>query len=305
MNQKVTLIYNPTAGRLRRDPELLERLALALQDRGLTVTLAPTAHAQHASELAREAVMLGADCILVLGGDGTINEAAQGMIGSRAALAFYPGGTANVFAKELNMPHDPEALAELIAANFTRTIGIGKASKPTGNWQRYFLLMAGIGLDATIVQNVNLDWKKKAGIGAYVAAGLGFLARMPLTPFTYSINGNKRPSNFTLISNAANYAAFFTLAPDARLEDKDFKVCSFNSRSRLAYLFYALMSVSGRHTRSSGVTYESAQQVSANSNDDALVQLDGEVVGHLPMQFEKLPHALRVVAPPVNSVRRQ
>ncbi|NOT64363.1 MAG: acylglycerol kinase family protein, partial [Acidobacteria bacterium] len=102
MTRSVTLIYNPTAGRLRRDPELLERLALALQDRGLTVTLAPTERAHHAAELARAAVQREADCVLVLGGDGTINEAAQGVIGSRAALAFYPGGTANVFAKELN-----------------------------------------------------------------------------------------------------------------------------------------------------------------------------------------------------------
>ncbi|NOT60069.1 MAG: hypothetical protein HOP19_07575, partial [Acidobacteria bacterium] len=176
---------------------------------------------------------------------------------------------------------------------------VGRASKKEGNWERYFLLMAGIGLDATIVDNVNLDLKKRVGIGAYVAAGLSFLARMPLTPFTYSINNDKRPSNFTLISNAANYAAFFTLAPDAQLEDKDFKVCSFNSRSRLAYLFYALLSLGGRHTTSPGVTYERAKRVSANSNDAALVQLDGEVVGHLPMQFEKLPDALRVVAPPV------
>ena len=239
------------------------------------------------------------DCVLVLGGDGTINEAAQGVIGSRAVLAIYPGGTANVFAKELNLPHDPEALAELIAGNITRTIAVGRASKRDTNWQRYFLLMAGIGLDATIVHNVNLNLKKRVGIGAYVAAGLSFLARMPLTPFTYSINNDKRPSNFTLISNAANYAAFFTLAPDAQLEDKDFKVCSFNSRSRLAYVFYALLSLGGRHTTSPGVAYERATRVSANSNDAALVQLDGEVVGHLPMQFEKLPDALRVVAPRV------
>jgi diacylglycerol kinase family enzyme len=66
----------------------------------------------------------------------------------------------------------------------------------------------------------------------------------------------------------------------------------------LAYLGYALLSVAGRHTHSPGVIYERAVRVSANSNDATLVQLDGEVVGHLPMQFEKLPDALRVVAPP-------
>jgi YegS/Rv2252/BmrU family lipid kinase len=302
MSQKVTLIYNPTAGTLRREPAIIERLTAALHRRGLFVTPAPTTCAEHASELARQAVEDGTDYVLVCGGDGTINEAVQGLIGSHTALALYPGGTANVFAKELGLAKDPDAIAELIAKGQTRTISVGRAWKTEGNWQRYFLLMAGIGLDAAIVQSVNLEWKKKAGIGAYVAAGLGFLARLPLTPFTFSTSfpndDDKRASTFTLIANAANYAACFSIAPDAQLEDKDFKVCSFNSHSRLAYLAYALLSVAGRHTHSPGVIYERATQVSANSNDAALVQLDGEVVGHLPMQFEKLPGALRVVAPP-------
>lgn len=302
MSQKVTLIYNPTAGTLRREPALIERLTAALHRRGLYVTPAPTTCAHHASELARQAVADGTDYVLVCGGDGTINEAVQGLIGSNTALALYPGGTANVFAKELGLTKDVEAIAALIASGQTRTISVGRAWKTEGNWQRYFLLMAGIGLDASIVQSVNLEWKKRAGIGAYVAAGLSFLARLPLTPFTFATNDGKRASTFTLIANAANYAALFTLAPDACLDDNEFKICSFNSRSRMAYVAYALLSLAGRHTQSPGVIYERAVRVSANSpfpslNNAALVQLDGEVVGHLPMQFEKLPCALRVVAP--------
>ncbi len=300
--ERITLIYNPTAGTLRRDPSIIQRLVTALEAHHLAVTLAPTKHAHHATELAREAVHAQADCVLVCGGDGTINEAAQALVGSATALAIWPGGTANVLAKELHLPNDTAALAALIAQGQTRAISVGKAIKPNGkadgDWQRYFLVMAGIGLDATIVQNVDLKLKKRLGTGAYLAAGLEFLARLPLTPFSITFNGQRHASTFAVISNAANYAALFSLTPDARLTDDRFKVCLFNSQSRLAYLGYALLSTAGRHVHASGVTYEAAQSISANSNDAALVQLDGEVVGHLPMRFENLPQALRVVAPP-------
>ncbi len=299
--ERVTLLYNPTAGSLRRDPATVNRLVAALEARQIVVTLAPTKRAQHATELAREAVEAGADCVLVCGGDGTINEAAQSLVGTQTALAIWPGGTANVLAKELCLPREPQKLAELIVQSQIQTISVGKAvkanGKADGDWQRYFLLMAGIGLDATIVQSVDLGLKKQLGIGAYLAAGLGFLARLPLTPFSLTFNGQRYSSTFAVISKAACYASGFTIAPDAKLADESFKVCSFNSQSRLVYLAYACLSTLGRHIHSRGVTYAAAPQVSANSNDAALVQLDGEVVGYLPMHFEVVPAALCVVAP--------
>ncbi|MBI1760516.1 MAG: diacylglycerol kinase family lipid kinase [Acidobacteria bacterium] len=300
--ERITLIYNPTAGALRRNPTIINRLVAALEARHLAVTLSPTKRAYHATELAREAVRAQADCVLVCGGDGTINEAVQALVGTDTALAIWPGGTANVLAKELRLPNDPDATAALITQQHVRAISVGKAVKPAGDqtpdWERYFLVMAGIGLDATIVQNVDLKLKKRLGTGAYLAAGLGFLARLPLTPFSITFNGQRHASTFAVISNAANYASMFSLTPDARLTDDRFKVCLFNSQSRLAYLGYALLSTAGRHIHTSGVTYEAAQYISANSNNAALVQLDGEVAGHLPMRFENLPQALRVVAPP-------
>jgi YegS/Rv2252/BmrU family lipid kinase len=240
----------------------------------------------------------GAEVVIVGGGDGTINEAAQGLVGTGASLAVWPCGTANVLARELRLPGDEKALSKLIAAQSLRTISVGRAMKPETGWQRYFLLMAGIGLDAAIVDRVDLGLKRLTGIGAYLASGLSFLARLPLTPFSIEFNGQKLESAFTVISNAANYAAWFTLAPGARLDDDKLDVCVFNSRSRLAYLTYAFLSLAGgSHTRSSNVVYQPAREAKANSNDAALVQLDGEVVGNLPMKFEIVPGALRVIAP--------
>lgn len=292
------LIYNPTAGALRRDPKKIERLTRALARRGIGVTPLPTSSAGHATELASQAVNDGAEIAIICGGDGTINEAAQSLVRTNTTLAAWPCGTANVLAKELRLPCDEEAFAELIACRSERVISVGRVVKPDSGWSRYFLLMAGIGLDAAIVNGVDLALKRRIGVGAYLVSGLGFLARLPLTPFSIELNGHRRESAFTVISNAANYAAFFTLAPGAEVDDDRLDVCVFNSRSRAAYLAYAFLSMAGgRHTRSPNVVYQSAQEAYANSNDKALVQLDGEVVGTLPMRFEIAPQALRIIAP--------
>ncbi|MGH9766120.1 MAG: diacylglycerol/lipid kinase family protein [Blastocatellia bacterium] len=294
----IPLIYNPTAGALRRDPGKIERLTRSLARQGIDVGHLPTKCAGDATRLARQSVNDGAEIVIVCGGDGTINETAQSLVGTEAALAVWPCGTANVLARELRLPCDENAFSELIAGRSARTISVGRAVKPDTGWQRYFLLMAGIGLDATIVNSVDLGLKRLIGAGAYLASGLGYLARLPLTPFSIDLNGRRHESTFTVISNAASYAVCFTLAPGAKVDDDKLDVCVFNSHSRLAYLTYALLSMArGRHTRSPKVVYQPAREVKANSNDKALVQLDGDVMGNLPMRFEIAPQALRIIAP--------
>jgi len=294
----IPLIYNPTAGAMRRDPERIERLARALTRHGIDVMLLPTNRAGDATQFTRQSVNDGAEVVVICGGDGTINEAAQSLVGTETALAVFPCGTANVLAREMRLPCDENALSELIATRSARTISVGRAVKPETGWQRYFLLMAGIGLDATIVNGVDLGLKRWIGAGAYLASGLGYLARLPLTPFSIDLNGRRLESTFTVISNAASYAVCFTLAPGARVDDDQLDVCVFNSHSRLAYLTYAFLSMAkGLHTRVSKVVYQPAREAHANSNDKALVQLDGDVMGTLPMRFEIATQALRIIAP--------
>lgn len=296
--KRAALIYNPVAGAMRRDPSQIDRIVSALKQAGVAIELCPTTCCGHATELAQTAVQSGIDVVIACGGDGTINEVAQSLVKTDAKLAVWPCGTANVLSKELRLPRGPEALAWMIAQGKARTISVGLATKPGSEWRRYFLLMAGIGVDATIVDNVDPEMKRVAGKAAYLASGLDFLARLPQTPFSIDFNGEHRKSTFTVISNAAHYAVWFTLAPDARLDDEKLDVCVFNTDSRLAYLGYALLSMlHGWHVKQSGVVYQETRVVHANSNDAAKVQLDGEVIGTLPMNFEIIPRALRVIAP--------
>lgn len=294
---KAELIYNPTAGALCHAPQQIERLAEELNRQGISVIPTPTRSAGHATELAQQAVERKIPIVIVCGGDGTINEAAQPLVGTDTALAIWPCGTANVLAEELHLPKSQKALARLIAENSVRTISVGRATKPETEWQRYFLLMAGIGLDASIVQGVNLNLKKSLGKGAYFASGLDFLARMPLKAFSVQFNEQHHESTFTVISNSSRYAGHFTIAPGASIDDDKLNVCVFNSRSRLVYLGYAAMSLIGKHTITPGVVYQEAGKAHANSNDEAPVQIDGDVMGNLPMDFEIVPGALRVFAP--------
>src|SRR5262245_58767082 len=104
--KQLPLIYNPTAGSLRRDSVKIERLTRALARRGIAVNLLPTTCVGDATRLAVQSVSDGAEIVIVCGGDGTINEAAQSLVGTETALAVWPCGTANVLAREMRLPCD-------------------------------------------------------------------------------------------------------------------------------------------------------------------------------------------------------
>ena len=294
-SKEIPLIYNPRAGAFRLRPGLVAQLTAALSDRGVTAQPMATTAPGDATRLAERAVEAGSQMVIICGGDGTINEAAQALIGTPTALAVCSGGTANIFAKELRLPRDLRQLADRIAAGSLREISVGLARQPESGWQRYFLLMAGIGLDATIIEAVNPALKDRFGMGAYWAAGFRTLAAWPLTPFTLDLHGTSYAATFAVIAKATNYASFFTLAPRAQFDDDQLDVCLFNSSSRLAYLAYAALSVRGRHTISPQVSYQKVGTAAACSQVATPVQLDGELVGQLPMRFDCVPRALRVV----------
>lgn len=293
IDNRVALVCNPAAGRIRRDPAIIGRLASALTARGFEPVIFGTKRPGQATELAAQALDAGIGKIMVCGGDGTVNDAAQALVGAEALLAVWPGGTANILAGELKLPESPEEAAALLASGVSRRLSVGAAVKPGGGWKRYFLLMAGIGLDAAVVDGVDLELKKRAGIGAYVASGLRYLLRMPVMPFSLEFDGRSHEGTFAVIANSARYAVWFNIAPGARIDDDKLNLCLFNSRSRLRYLSYALLSLRGAHTRSPGVTCGEVARVAA-AGTGQLVQLDGDVVGRLPMSFESVPNALTI-----------
>ena len=147
---KVLLLVNSSASSVTARGRVVIQKALSADHQ---VTLAETSRRGHATRLAQGAAADGADVVVVLGGDGTLNEAANGLAGTDTALAALPGGSTNVFARTLGLPDDPiEAtgvLLEALARGAVRGVGLGSVNG------RYFLFHAGMGFDAAIVARVD------------------------------------------------------------------------------------------------------------------------------------------------------
>ncbi len=290
--RRIAVIYNPASGRPREREEPLARLAAPLRAAGCEVAICPTARPGHATEIAQARAGEGYDLILAHGGDGTMNEALQGVMGTGAALGFWPGGTANVLAAELHLPHWPEEMARRILDGRTAEVTVGRAN------DRYFLLMAGVGLDAAVAGSVDPELKRRFGKAAFFVAAMQFIWRWELAPFVVHLDGEPPvEGRFVVAGNARSYGGGFQFTPDASLTDPDLDVCIFTAEAVGDYLRYVSAALVGLHRNLPGVIYRKARRVSitAAAEHAPLTQVDGEVIGSLPVTLESIPRALRLL----------
>ena len=158
------VIFNPVAGR-RRAAALWKVLDLLVVN-GVKVEVAETQHAGHATELARAAAEAGETMVVAAGGDGTIAEIANGLIGSDAILGIIPLGTANVLAKEYALSTSPRGIANALAYKRTRPLWPGMAQ--LAGRDQIFVQMVGLGFDGAVVHGIHTPLKRLIGRGAYV-----------------------------------------------------------------------------------------------------------------------------------------
>ncbi len=260
----------------------------------------PTGGPGGATGLARQVLQEGADLVLALGGDGTVNETANGMIGSRVPLAMLPAGTANVLARELGLPCNPLAAARRIAELVPRRIAVGLLRSDGGACSRHFLLMAGVGFDAHIVYNLNLDLKSRLGQLAYWAGALKEIGRR-LDEFDAEAGGRRFRCSFAVASRTRNYAGYLKIATHASLLAQDFGVVIFEGVSTLRYYGIYLPAVlSGRADHTKGISFlrSAGASFAAPPGAPVYVQVDGDYAGRLPASVEIVPDALTILTPP-------
>ena len=297
MARKVTLISNPKTGRYgSRWLRPIQEVASQLRSLGLDVELKLTTGPGDATEFAARAANNGSSDVIVAGGDGTINEAIQGIAGSKARLGIIPRGTANVLARELNLPLNDEQATLVAARGNSRRIHLGRATAEATGQSRLFVLMAGMGLDASVVQRVQPRLKKRIGKGAFWVSGLSHLADWRPSAFTLEIEGQSYTGTFAAIGKAARYGGDLAITPGARLEEPEFEICLIETVSRFSYLRLLSYAVStGMPRNKPGVRFMKAARVDARG--DAPVQIDGELIGTLPMRFEIASESLEVIVP--------
>lgn len=296
--RRTILISNPNAG--RGGKARARKVALfcdALRARGIDVRVANTAGTNDAARLAAEAAREGFREVIVSGGDGTINEALQGLTRTGVRLAVWPAGTANVLARELRLPFDAAAAAEVFARGRTFGVSIGCARDERSGDERYFFLMAGIGLDASVARGVRPRLKRRVGVAAFWYSGLEHVLLWKPERFSVEIDGQTFPATFAAIGKTPRYGGNLGITPRARLDSPDFEICLVDSRSRLRYLYLLThaMRTRGVAENLAGVRFLRATHLRATGH--ALVQADGEIIGQLPMTFTLIPHAIEIIVP--------
>ena len=291
------LISNPKTGRYAsRRLRPIQQTVSQLKSLGVDVELKLTTRPHEATEIAARAARNGSSDVFVAGGDGTINEVIQGLAGTKARLGIIPRGTANVLARELGLPLDEQEAATVAARGKARRIHLGLAIDETNNVSRHFALMAGIGLDASIVRHVRPRLKKRIGKGAFWISGLSHLASWSPHPFTLEIDGREYRGTFAAIGKGPRYGGDLAITPGARLDEPEFEVCIIETSNRFRYLrllSYAMRA--GMPRDNPAVQFVKTKVVRGYGN--APVQIDGELIGALPMRFEIAPHSLEVIIP--------
>jgi diacylglycerol kinase (ATP) len=294
------LTYNPAARGL--DGERIagiDRAVEILHRAGHRVETVPTEGRGSAAELVARCIRGGADLILVAGGDGTINEAINGMIGEQVPLGILPAGTANVLAAELGLTGNWIDVARDVGRWVPRRIPAGLLTAGPESLRRYFLMLTGVGLDAHIVRNVDPKLKKFQGKLSYWLAALGEFART-LDEFEVRAGGARFRVSFALASRVRNYGATLELTPQAGLLRNDFGLALFEGSNTFRYLEYLAGALANRLDRTNGVSLLQVQSAEFLPLGDApvFIQVDGESAGCLPARIDLIPDALTVLCPP-------
>jgi diacylglycerol kinase (ATP) len=304
---RTVIIYNPVAGAFKRRQRQhwLDESVTVLRSHGNDVDVRPTTGPATAAQMARQAIEDGAELILAAGGDGTVNEVMNGMVFSSVPLGILPAGTANVLAVEMGMGTRMVRIARQLHSYIPERIAVGELRIGSKQDSRYFLLMAGIGLDADIVYKLNPALKNSLGKYAYWVAGFSQLGRR-IPEFTVEVNGNVSRASFALASRVRNYGGDLEIAPSVSLLDDDLELVLFSGESSFSYLRYMLGVVLGRLDGMRGVTILRTTSMRCSSPEDPriYIQVDGEHAGQLPFEIKLVPQAITLLVPPDFRTRR-
>jgi diacylglycerol kinase (ATP) len=290
--KEAVVIVNPTARKLPSRKRLKEAREW-LDERGWAVEWIETAEPGHATSLAADAARRGLPLLFVCGGDGTLNEAVNGLAGSKTAVAVIPAGTVNLWAREVGMLKRPAEAVRLAVEGVAQRVDLGVAGS------RYFLLVAGFGLDGAVAHGVSERIKKRFGAAAYALSAarqvLGY--RPPL--ITLSLDGDSRALKLLMLTvgNTRNYAGLTQITSEAMVDDGWLDVCVYKGRGRWDLLWLALLTLVRQHQRSKKVLYRRVQRLGIESSTPLPVQLDGDAYIESPTEVSVVRDALWVVVP--------
>ncbi|MFC4947554.1 diacylglycerol/lipid kinase family protein [Pseudonocardia sp. GCM10023141] len=249
---------------------------------------------------AREAVEKGADVVIVCGGDGTVRAAAQSLVGTRVAMGLVPVGTGNLLVKTLGTPLDVVAATRVALTGDDRAIDVGMVRVDGAEEEHVFLVMAGTGFDAAIMENTPERLKVRVGPLAYVISGLRAM-RGRRTRVTLSFDDGpplRRRTRTVLVGNSGTLLGGLVLMPAATLDDGVLDIVNLAPKGVAGWVAVALRVITRKSRGHERVEHWQAKKIVITADVPQLSQIDGDPIGEVTeLQLRVDPGALVVRIP--------
>ena len=310
--RQVALVYNPASGQsFNHGRSVIDEVLSVLRAAGVDAKSIATTAPASATALVQEAVLQGCDTILACGGDGTVHEVMQTLVGGHTALGVIPLGTANALATDLGLPISPVKAAEMLLSATPVRIPVGRiffTGSDGAEHSRYFTVAAGVGADAHLMYRMDAKLKRQFGYALYAVEGLRVLAMHAFPPFDAEFVelGRSRPRTEVVSQLLAvrirNFGGMIhNLAPGATLQNHNLRLLAFKTRSRFDFVRFLVAVLFRRQTFNGKIELlDSASVVCRAHKGSAVpvyVEADGELLGGLPARIEIVPDALTLLVP--------
>jgi diacylglycerol kinase family enzyme len=320
--RKVALVHNPNSGGSKHRQRELESVLVLLRSRGVEAEIISAESPVAGGEAVKRAIDAGCDTIFACGGDGTIHTIAQVLANTSVALAALPMGTANALVHDLGLPRSVMGAAEAALTGIPRRVGLGRVEylDLQGNPSaRYFVIAAGMGVDAHLIYNLRHSTKQRMGMAAYYAEAWHLWFSYPMARFVAEYvesgrndNDVQRAEVTELMSiRIRNFGGVVQeLAPGASLDRNDMRLVFSRTASRLSYLAYVTRGLLRESWKVPGIDLVHSTRVKCRYCDPApgeenqrriYLEADGELLGTLPAELTVVPDALTLLAPAAKS----
>jgi YegS/Rv2252/BmrU family lipid kinase len=270
--------------------------------RGLSGETLFTERPGHMTELARAAAAAGTELVVVVGGDGSINEAANGLVGTGAELAVLPNGTGQDFVRTHGIPSDLDAAVDVVLHGVAREIDAGRVTYRT--WageeaQRHFANVASAGMSGAVAQRANQMSKALGGRTTFFYALVRVFFTWENTELTVELDSETRTGRMhdVVVANGRWHGGAMLLAPDARPDDGLFDVLLIGDVTKADFVRTVPKIYRGTHLSHPKVEVVRSSRVRVDATEPLPIELDGEQVGTTPATFEIVPGALRIRVP--------
>lgn len=284
-------IVNPKAGN-GYALKAINTIEAVCNSLNLDYNIALTKYPEHATEIALENKN-NYKKIIAVGGDGTVNEVLNGIIGGKASLGILPCGTGNDFAKTVYKTSDIDKIIDILINSDSKKCDVGKCN------DKYFINIASVGLDAEVAHKVQRSKKIFKGKFSYLFSLTSTLLNYKSIPFKITVDNisMEEPTLLTTVSNGKYYGGGIMPTPDANIFDGNFDICHIRKLNKFKIPFILNKYIKGKHKNIKEVSFFKGKNITIESNKAFATNIDGEIFISNKVEFSLNENYIDLIHP--------